>query len=282
MHKLNDYTIILIKYEKIIHKFINFIFFLSKSKKFDIILIMKYMIEIQFLGKNFKGFQHQEGLSTVQNTVESALSKVLKENIQIFACSRTDAGVNAFALPAHFETNGGIPPERLPFAVNQMLPNDVKIIKCIKKADDFNVRKSVKKKIYQYNLYISSHSLPIIDGTSYQIKQKLCFAKMKKACRFLKGTHDFKAYSSTGSNFKTTVKKIYYIKIKKHKNQIEILVCGNSFLYNMVRIIVGTLILIGQNKLDLSVIKKSFLSKERKLVGFVAPSKALFFKKAIF
>lgn len=242
---------------------------------------MKYLIKIQYRGKDFSGYQRQKqkNLRTVQDEVEKALSKMLQEKIEIFSSSRTDAGVNAYALPAHFLTNGLIPPNKLPMAVNQILPDDVKIVSCQMVDENFNARHNVKNKIYEYNLYINHNKLPLIDETSFQLKTMPSIFKMKRCVKLLVGEHNFKAFSSSNGNSNSYVKKIFWIKIKRSKNQIKILVCGNSFLYNMVRIIVGTLLQYGYGKLNRANIIDALKNQNRNSAGFVAPAKALFLKE---
>ena len=238
----------------------------------------KYLITVQYLGTNYCGFQKQDNGLAIQEVIENALEKALAEKVEIFASGRTDAGVHAIAQTAHFETNATIPAEKIPFAVNKFLPEDVKIIACKQVKSNFHARFDVKKKTYQYNCYVSNVTLPILEQTSYQLMHMPNIDKMNKLAKELEGTHNYKAFMSAGGQAKTFVRTIYSIKIKHSKNQITFEVTGNGFLYNMVRIIVGSLLEVGFGKKQVDDIVLAMQNQDRTKTGFLVPAKGLFLK----
>lgn len=242
----------------------------------------RYLITIQYLGKNYCGFQKQNGKPTIEQTIETALEKILKVSTEIFASGRTDAGVNAIAQTAHFDAETSIPANKFPFAINQLLPDDIKILKCKVVSKNFNARFDVKKKTYQYRTYVSKVELPILDETSYWLKQMPNIEKMKETANVLVGKHNFKAFMSAGGQSKTFEREIFDIKITKKGNQIFFEVCGSGFLYNMVRIIVGTLLETGYGKKTPNDIKRAMELQDRTKTGYLVPAKGLFLKKVCY
>lgn len=240
----------------------------------------KYLITLQYVGKNYFGFQKQENEQrTIQGVLEREFSKLFNENIEIFASGRTDAGVSAYAQTAHFESNTTIPAEKIPFAINERLPKDIKVTSCKEVDSNFHARFDVKKKTYVYNLYFSPHLLPMLDENAYWLKQQPNIKLMKDCAKMLEGKHNFKAFMSSGGQAKTYERIIYYIDIDQKGCQISIEVCGNGFLYNMVRIIVGTLLEVGYKKKAKEDIKTAMDKRDRTLTGFLVPAKGLYLKE---
>lgn len=239
----------------------------------------KFLITIQYLGKNYAGFQVQENEKTIQGEIEKVLQKCLNEKIEIFASGRTDAGVNAFAQTAHFESGTTIPAEKIPFVLNQELPNDIKVLDCKEVDSDFHARFDVKKKTYIYKTYFSKHLMPILNQGSYWLKKQPNMKDMLKCAKLLEGKHNFKCFMSSGGQQKTFERIIYYIDIKQSGNEITFEVCGNGFLYNMVRIIVGTLLEVGYQRKTLEDVSLALEKQDRTLAGFLVPAHALYLKE---
>lgn len=240
----------------------------------------KFLITIQYLGKNYFGFQKQDNEPrTIQGIIEKALYNLTKENIEIFASGRTDAGVSAYAQTAHFESATTIPASKIPFALNERLPSDIKVIDCKEVASNFHARFDVKKKTYVYNIYFSPHMLPFYEERSYWIKKQPNIKLMKQCAKMLEGKHNFKCFMSSGGQSKTFERIIYYIDIQQKANFITVEVCGSGFLYNMVRIIVGTLLEVGNKKKSLEDVKIAMEKQDRSLAGFLVPAKALYLKE---
>lgn len=239
----------------------------------------KFLITIQYLGKNYFGFQKQDNEPrTIQQVIEDALHNLTGEHIEIFASGRTDAGVSAYAQKAHFESETTIPASKIPFALNEKLPDDIKITDCQEVPKDFHARFDVKKKTYVYNLYFSPHLLPFYDERSYWIKKQPNIKLMKQCAHLIEGKHNFKCFMSSGGQSKTFERTIYYIDIQQKGNFITIEVCGSGFLYNMVRIIVGTLLEVGNKKKTLDDVKTAMEKQDRSLAGFLVPAKGLYLK----
>ncbi|WP_373600678.1 tRNA pseudouridine(38-40) synthase TruA [Paraclostridium bifermentans] len=235
-------------------------------------------LTIQYNGQNYCGWQKQNDSLGIQGTIEKAIEDITKEKVKIIGSGRTDAGVHALGQVANFNTDCNIPIEKIPNALNSKLPKDISIIAAEEKNMDFHSRYSAKGKRYRYMIYNNSYRTPIYNNISYFVKYNLDIEKMKKEAKALVGTHDFKGFMSSGSSVKDTVRTIYDIQIFNQDDLIIIEVEGNGFLYNMVRILVGTLVDIGRGRIDidmLSIIK----SKSRSMAGHTAPAHGLFLKK---
>lgn len=238
----------------------------------------RFLIYFQYYGKNYCGFQRQQNGLSVQQVMEECLEKVLKQKIEIFASGRTDAGVSAICQTAHFDAQTTIPPSKLPLAINPFLPDDIKITKCVVVDKKFHARFDVDKKTYIYNLYVSPVELPLNNLTALWLKKMPNVELMKKAAVLLLGTHNFKGFMSAGGQAKTFVRTIYDVKITKKGKQLSIEVTGNGFLYNMVRIIVGTLLEVGYGKKTADDVKKILQTQNRSLAGVLVKPDGLFLK----
>lgn len=237
----------------------------------------RYLCKVQYIGKNYCGFQIQDNGISIQQKIEEALQKALKQQIEVFASGRTDAGVNAIAQTLHFDAEITVPAQKIPLAVNQFLPDDISFLECKEVASNFNARFDVKRKIYEYDMYVSPVKLPIKEY-AYWLKTMPDIKLMKEASRVLCGTHNFKAFMSAGGQTKTFERHIYDIKIEKKQNDINIEVSGNGFLYNMVRIIVGTLLEVGYGRKTANDVKFALESQKRENSGYLVPANALFLK----
>ena len=219
---------------------------------------MKIKLTISYDGTSFCGWQRQKKGVSVQETIETALNLVTGEKIKIVGSGRTDAGVHAKGQVASFRTDKKIPPEKYAKALNTHLPENVKIIKSERADDDFDACRTAKKKTYEFKAYISDTVLPLLDRYATRITNypKIDFSKIENVAKLLVGTHDFKAFSSSGNSTVTTTRTIYSLTPKKDGDIITFTVTGNGFLYNMVRIIAGVLISVGKGELDESAVIK--------------------------
>ncbi len=239
---------------------------------------MRIKLTVSYDGTDFCGWQKQKNGVSVQETLETALKTLTGENIKVTGSGRTDAGVHAAEQIAHFDTDSTIPPEKFCKALNCILPDAVKVIKSEKADENFNAVKSAKVKTYAYRIYISDVILPLKERFAARVSYRPDVKKMEKVAKEIVGTHDFKCFSATGGSVKTTVRTVYSIDILPNGNDIEILVSGNGFLYNTVRIIAGTLIAAGCDKLSEKDVAAAFLSQNRKLLGKTMPAKGLCLK----
>lgn len=240
----------------------------------------RYFITIQYLGKNYFGFQVQpHEKNTIQGIIQDAMQKLFGVKTEIFASGRTDAGVSALSQTAHFDAETNIPPEKIPFALNELLPNDIKITSCKQVDDNFHARFDVKKKTYVYKTYFSPHMLPFFESDSLWLKKQPNIKLMNECAKLLLGKHNFKCFMSSGGQQKTFERIIYYIDIKQSNNQITFEICGSGFLYNMVRIIVGTLLEVGYKKKTNQDVLNALNSQDRTMAGYLVSAKGLYLKE---
>ncbi|TCQ01607.1 tRNA pseudouridine38-40 synthase [Serpentinicella alkaliphila] len=240
------------------------------------------MIEIEYDGTNYSGWQIQPNARSVQEEIMKALKKITNEEIKLNAAGRTDAGVHAKGQVANFYLNASIPTNRIVPALNSNLAQDITVLNAKEVPLDFHARYSAESKKYLYNIYNSSTRSSLFRNYSYHVTNKLSISKMENAAKKLIGTHDFKAFMSSGSSVQDTVRTIYTIKIDKHNNNICLSFHGNGFLYNMVRIIVGTLVEIGTDKRPIEDIEQILLSKDRRKAGHTAPPQGLILEKVYY
>ncbi|WP_250672903.1 tRNA pseudouridine(38-40) synthase TruA [Paraclostridium ghonii] len=235
-------------------------------------------LTIQYNGKKYCGWQKQNNSLGIEGNIEQAIKDITNEIVKINGSGRTDAGVHALGQVANFNTNSNIPIEKIPKALNSKLPKDIVIINAEEVDLGFHSRYLSKGKRYRYIIYNSQYKSPIYSDISYFVKYDLDFEKMKKEAKSLVGTYDFKGFMSPGSSVKNTVRTIYDIEISRHEDLIVIEIEGNGFLYNMVRIIVGTLVDIARGRIDKSMLS-IIESKLRSEAGHTAPAHGLFLKK---
>lgn len=240
---------------------------------------MKILLTIEYYGKNYAGWQRQKNAISVQEVLEDKLSIVLQTPIKIWGSGRTDSGVHAYGQKAHLVYDGPFPIAKLSIAVNTMLPNDIRVLDATIVDDDFHAQYSAKRKTYLYKLYVSRILHPIKNDTSAQIPYEISyidFAKMERACSYLIGEHDFRGFASTGSGIESTVRTIYDAKLTMQGEDITLRICGNGFLYNMVRIIAGTLVYIGIGRLEENAICEVLKTGIRKKAGKTYPPQGLY------
>lgn len=237
---------------------------------------------IEFDGSAFCGWQRQPKGRTVQKEIEVAIFKATGEEVQINGSSRTDAGVHAKAMVANFFTNSTIPGDKFREAINVRLPEDVSIVKSEEVAENFHARYSSSGKTYSYTIVNRYERLSLGHQYLYHYRYNLDIDRMREACKFFIGTHDFRAFMSPGSSIKTTVRTIKDLHIESEGDHIKIFITADGFLYNMVRIIVGTLLKVGNNKLEPEAIKSIIEEGNRKRAGMCAPPNGLVLEKVFY
>jgi tRNA pseudouridine38-40 synthase len=235
----------------------------------------RILITIEYDGSAYCGWQRQLNGPSVQQRVEEALQRVCGERIGIIGASRTDAGVHALGQRAHFDTNTAIPPDKLPFALNTVLPRDIRVIKGQEVPGDFHARFDARGKEYSYLIYNRRHPSALLRDLSAHVSLKLDEAAMQRACRHLIGEHDFAAFQAAGGTAKTTIRRIDRADVSRAGEELRLTVYGTAFLYNMVRIIAGTLIYVGQGRLSEDVFRQAISSGDRLALGPTAPPQGL-------
>ena len=234
-------------------------------------------LTIEYDGKDFNGWQKQPNKLNIQGTIEEAIKRITGEEIDLMASGRTDAGVHAFGQVANFKTNSNIPIEKIPIAINTNLKKSIRIVDAQEVDERFHSRLSCKRKTYRYVINCGKYESAIYRNLETYVPFKLDVKKMQEAAKYFEGEHDFKAFKASGTSSKSSVRTIYKANVILQKNdRIFIELTGNGFLYNMVRIIAGTLVEVGEGKIEPDRIPEIIDSKNRENAGKTLPAKGLF------
>jgi len=235
-------------------------------------------LTIGYLGESYNGWQIQPEyphVKTIQNELQKALKILTKEDIKVLGAGRTDAGVSALGQVASFYTKSSIPHDRYPTALNGILPEDIVVYKAEAVQNDFHPIKDAKGKWYRYHIYTGGFPHIFYNKMSHHIPHKLDIQVMSEAASLLQGEHDFRSFCVAKTSKKDFVRNIKRCQITVQKSFVFLDIYGDGFLYNMVRIIAGTLILIGKGKLSLLDIPEIIDAKDRAMAGPTAPAKGL-------
>lgn len=233
-------------------------------------------LTIEYDGKCYNGWQKQPNKLNIQGEIERAIYNITKEEVDLIGSGRTDAGVHALGQVANFKTNSEISIEKLPLAINSQLKNSI-VIKEAEEVDErFHSRYNAKHKTYRYIINNSKCGTAIYRNLEYSYPFKLDAEKMKQASKYFEGEHDFKAFKSSGTSSKNSVRTIYKAIVKQEGEKIIIELTGNGFLYNMVRIISGTLLDVGLGKIRAEEIPEMIESKDRQRAGKTLPAHGLY------
>lgn len=236
-------------------------------------------LTIEYDGKEFNGWQKQPNKLNIQGEIERAISSITGEEIELIGSGRTDAGVHAVAQVANFKTNSEIPVEKMAIAINSRLKKSIVIKKAEEVDERFHSRYNAKCKTYRYVINNSEYGTAIYRNLEYCFPIKLDAKKMKKAAKYFEGEHDFSGFKASGTSSKNSVRTIYKAEVIEDGDKIIIELSGNGFLYNMVRIISGTLLDVGLGKIKPEEIPEVIESKDRKRAGKTLPAHGLFLKK---
>lgn len=238
----------------------------------------RILLVVAYDGTNYHGWQAQPGSVTVEGVLNGTLSSLFQEEIQVIGASRTDAGVHAYGNVAVFDTAARIPVEKIPYALNRKLPEDIRIQRAAQVADDFHPRRCESRKTYEYRILNTRIPIPQKRLYAHWTYYDLDVERMRLAAKYLVGEHDFKSFCSVNTQAESTVRTIYELQVERAGNapeEIVIRVTGNGFLYNMVRIIAGTLIEAGRGRLEPEDVGKMLEAKDRQAGGPTAPAKGL-------
>jgi len=239
-------------------------------------------LTIEYDGTNYAGWQVQPNAVTIQEKIENALYQVTRSDIRIHGAGRTDAGVHALAQTAHFDTEARIPSENFAAALNTFLPDDIRIIESKQVPDDFHARYLAKGKVYRYTIYNRACASALLRDTTCYVRESLDTELMNEAALQFIGVHDFSAFCAVKSSVENKVRMILRAEVKADLPLITFTVAGNGFLYNMVRIMAGTLIDVGRGKISSTDVKAIIETKDRTRAPFTAPPQGLALKAVLY
>lgn len=232
-------------------------------------------LTVAYDGTNYHGWQLQKNGTSIEAVLNETLSRLFQEDIKVIGASRTDSGVHALGNIAVFDTTARMPAEKVSYALNQRLPEDIRIQRSEEVPGDWHPRHCVSRKTYEYRIYRGEFPMPVKRLYSYFTYQPLDAEKMRRAARYLIGEHDFKSFCQTGAVVETYVRTIYCMEVEEQGRDLVIRVTGSGFLYNMVRIIVGTLIEIGRGRYEPEHMQEILKARDRGAAGPTAPAEGL-------
>lgn len=233
-------------------------------------------LTIEYDGKDFNGWQKQPNKLNIQGEIERAIEEMTGEQTDLIASGRTDAGVHALGQVANFKTNSKIPIDKISIAINTKLKRSIRIIMAEEVEEKFHSRYNCKRKTYRYIINNSENGTAIYRNLQYNFSEKLNEQKMNEAIKFFFGEHDFRGFKASGTSSKSSVRTIYYGKVERQKSLVIIEITGNGFLYNMVRIIAGTLVEVGLGKIKPEEIRDIIASGDRQRAGRTLPPQGLY------
>lgn len=233
-------------------------------------------LRLMYDGTNYHGWQVQKSEATVAETLEKALSHICGHSVKLTGCGRTDAGVHALRYCANFRTNSRIPADRIPLAVNTILPDDISVTNAVEADDTFNAILSCIKKEYIYQIYNSRIRDPFYSNRAYFYHTPLNIPVMVEAAAHFVGTQDFAAVRSVGTETKTTIRTIYWCEVEQSGCMTSLKICADGFLYNMARAIAGTLLYVSEGKIQPEELPRLLETRDRRLTGPTVPPQGLY------
>ena len=232
----------------------------------------RVLLTVSYDGTAYAGWQWQDNALSVQQVLEEALTRLTGEKTRVTGASRTDAGVHALGQRAHFDTLSRIPPDKYPFALNTLLPPDIRVLEGYAVPSDFHARFDARGKRYTYRIHNAPHASALMRSLTAHVPRPLDLDRMRKSLPALLGTHDFAAFQASGGTAKTTVRTLTEAALRQDGPLITLTVRGNAFLYNMVRIIAGTLVDIGTGRLAPDAFARALDRGDRLDLGTTAPA----------
>lgn len=232
----------------------------------------RIMLTVAYDGTNYHGWQVQPNGETIEGVLNRCLSELMQENIEVIGASRTDSGVHAMGNIAVFDTQSLIPPEKIAYALNARLPEDIKIQDSKEVDINFHPRHCDSRKTYEYRIYNATFPMPTKRLYSYFTYVPMNVERMREAAAYFVGTHDFKSFCSVDTQVENTVRQLESVEVLQTDNQIVIRVSGRGFLYNMVRIMAGTLMEVGRGNIQPQDIERILEAKDRAAAGPTAPA----------
>ncbi len=237
--------------------------------------MMRVRLQVAYDGTAYHGWQVQKNGNSIEGELNRHLSALLQEDIQVIGASRTDAGVHALCNIAVFDTETRMPAEKISYALNQRLPEDIRVQESSQAPSDFHPRKCRSVKTYEYRIWRGEFPMPTVRLYSHFIYTPLDVSRMREAASFLTGEHDFKSFCSAGSQAESTVRTVYRIELHEEGKMLILRISGNGFLYNMVRIIAGTLVECGKGRYDPVHVRDILQARDRQQAGPTMPARGL-------
>jgi tRNA pseudouridine38-40 synthase len=232
----------------------------------------RVLLTLEYEGTRYAGWQRQLNGPSVQEETERALFRAVKSRVSLTGASRTDAGVHALGQRAHFDTNCGIPDDKWPFVLNALLPRDIRVTRSQRVGEALHARFSAREKEYEYRVLNRRFPSALRRDFTAFVPLPLDFPLMEEALRDLPGRHDFKAFQAAGGTAKTTIRTLRRATLGKEGDELILSIAGDAFLYNMVRIIAGTLINVGQGRLGPDAFRRAIETGNRLCLGPTAPA----------
>lgn len=232
----------------------------------------RILLTLEYDGTAYSGWQRQLNGPSIQQELETALYQATGQQLTTTGASRTDAGVHALGQRAHFDTASSIPPDKWPFVLNSLLPADIRVTAALQVSDKLHARFSARGKIYEYRIFNRRQASALRRNFSAFVPLPLDMERMQAALPALLGQHDFAAFQAAGGSAKTTVRSINQLSLHQENGELVLLISGDAFLYNMVRIIAGSLIAVGLGKLDTDCFEKALTTHNRLDLGPTAPA----------
>ena len=237
---------------------------------------MRYLLTLSYDGTAYAGWQRQKNAPSVQEMIENAIFSALHANVRITGSGRTDAGVHALGQVVHFDTQSNIPVKNFMSGLNHFLPNDIRVLSAKKVSEKFHARFSAKEKTYCYVMYESQVDKSVYYNRAVRIKEKLDVKKMNEAGKAFLGVHDFTSYMSTGADTVGAVREVKSVRVVRHNGLVKFFVTANGFLYNMVRLMAGTLVRAGKGEIDANGVSALIEMQSKDAVREVMPACGLY------
>lgn len=241
-----------------------------------------YLLQISYNGSAYHGWQVQDNAVTVQEKLQDAIEAVFGAREDVKGCSRTDSGVHANSFFCNFRSERNIPTEKIPSALNVNLPMDIAVKKCTEVPLDFHARYDCKGKEYVYKIWNSNERNPFYNNLYYHYKYSIDADILDQEAKAFKGEHDFSSFCAAGGSVEDKVRTVYDFCVKRQGDEVLFIVSGNGFLYNMVRIMVGTLLEISSGKIQQGKISEIIEAKDRSKAGFTVPPQGLYLNEVYF
>lgn len=243
---------------------------------------LNILLKMAFRGTHYHGFQVQKNALAVCEVLQDAMEQVLRARPDVKGCSRTDAGVHAREYCVNFRFETPLEDRKIPLALNRFLPEDIKVWKAQRVPEEFHARYSATGKEYEYVFLNAPVDDPFCQGLYYRVYPHLDEKAMDQAAKILLGKHDFSGFMSAGSDIEDTVRTITRLDVQRRGNQVIMTIAADGFLYNMVRIIAGTLLPIGAGKKGNDFLENALKSGNRQMAGETMPAKGLFLNRVFY